>query len=126
MDENLHPLAREGIRLFNAGAFFEAHEALEKAWLESPAPIRNLYRGLLQAAVVCLHLERGNLRGALKVYRRSLKWLEPWPEVVAGIAVGRLRREMAACIQAARTSGTAAFSKADCPRIRLHFGDIPS
>ncbi|HEB64362.1 MAG TPA: DUF309 domain-containing protein, partial [Chloroflexi bacterium] len=117
---------REGIRLFNAGAFFEAHEALETAWLESPAPIRNLYRGLLQAAVVCLHLERGNLRGALKVYRRSLKWLEPWPEVAAGIAVGRFRREMQTCIQAARAAGPAEFSKAVCPRIQNADSALPT
>ena len=32
----IHPQAAEGLRLFNTGEYFEAHEALEVAWLEEP------------------------------------------------------------------------------------------
>ncbi len=105
LEEGLHPRAVEGFRCFNAGTFFEAHEALEDAWRETSAPLRGLYRGVLQAAVVYLHLQRGNLRGALKVYRRSRKWLEPWPEEVAGVEVGQLRRDLARVMEAAACGG---------------------
>src|SRR6185503_4609752 len=50
----LHPQAAEGLRLFNAGKYFEAHEALEDAWNEEAGPVRDLYRGVLQIAVVYL------------------------------------------------------------------------
>ena len=87
---------QRGIALINRGEYFEAHEVLEAAWRAEPGPIRELYRGLLQAAVAAYHLERGNWRGAWKVAGRALRHLTPWPEVVLGIDVAALRRDVAA------------------------------
>jgi predicted metal-dependent hydrolase len=89
----LHPQAIEGIRLFNSGRYFEAHEALEHAWKEEKGKIRELYRGILQVAVVYLHITRKNYNGAIKVYGRSIKWLKDWPEICRGVDVGMLRRD---------------------------------
>src|SRR5574342_1166911 len=86
----LHPRAADGLRLFNAGEYFEAHEALEDAWNAEPGKVRNLYRGILQVAVVYLHITRRNYSGALKVYERSKKWLKDWPAECRGIDVARL------------------------------------
>lgn len=88
----LHPQAVEGLRLFNAGEYFEAHEALEDAWNAETGKVRNLYRGILQIAVVYLHITRGNYDGALKVYGRSQKWISSWPDICRGIHVEELRR----------------------------------
>lgn len=87
----IHPQAAEGLRLFNAGEYFEAHEALETAWNEERGAVRDLYRGILQIAVTYLHIRRGNYAGAVKVYARSQRWLRNWPEVCRGIRVGELR-----------------------------------
>jgi hypothetical protein len=92
-DAPLHPQAAEGLRLFNAGEYFEAHEALEDAWNQEKGKIRNLYRGILQIAVVYLHITRGNYNGAVKVYARSQKWMKGWAEVCRGIYVEQLRRD---------------------------------
>jgi len=89
----LHPRAAEGLRLFNAGEYFEAHEALEDAWNEETGRVRDLYRGILQIAVVYLHITRGNYNGAVKVYARSQKWLNDWANVCRGIEVKRLRHD---------------------------------
>jgi rubrerythrin len=94
----LHPRAADGLRLFNAGEYFEAHEALEDAWNAEKGPVRDLYRGILQVAVVYLHITRRNYNGAVKVYGRSQKWLKDWPEVCRGIEVGKLRRDAKATI----------------------------
>jgi predicted metal-dependent hydrolase len=94
----LHPKAIEGLDLFNRRSYFEAHESLEAAWREDPTPIRDLYRGILQVAVVYLHIARGNFPGAIKVYQRSQKWLTPWPERCRGIEVGQLRRDLETAI----------------------------
>ncbi len=88
----LHPSAVEGLRLFNNGKYFEAHEALETAWLEERGKIRDLYRGILQVGVAYLHITRGNYNGAIKVYGRSLKWLRDWSPICRGIYVEELRR----------------------------------
>ena len=41
-DQPLHPKALEGLRLFNAEKYFEAHEELELAWREEKGKIREL------------------------------------------------------------------------------------
>jgi len=90
----LHPNAREGILLFNEGKYFEAHEELETAWRAETGKIRNLYQGILQAAVTCLHITRGNYQGAVKVYGRSMKWLNDWPNHCRGVDVRKLRVDL--------------------------------
>ncbi len=92
--DRLHPKAIEGLELFNEGKYWRAHEALEAAWREERGPIRELYRGILQAAVVYLHVSRFNYPGAVKVYSRCLRWLNPWPDNCRGVEVGRLRQDL--------------------------------
>lgn len=87
----IHPKAIDGMKLFNSGNFFEAHEDLEIAWLAEKGEIRNLYRGILQIGVMYLHITRGNYNGAVKLYDRSMKWLKAWPDVCMGIQVGKLK-----------------------------------
>ena len=87
----LHPQARKGLQLFNAGDYFEAHEELEDAWNAEQGDARNLYRGILQTAVVYLHITRGNYKGAVKVYIRSEKWIADLPDICKGIHLGELR-----------------------------------
>jgi hypothetical protein len=53
-----------GVRFFNDGDFFEAHEVWEGLWLETSGPERRFYQGLIQAAVALYHFGNGNLRGA--------------------------------------------------------------
>lgn len=95
----LPPQAVEGFRLFNAGRYFEAHEALEEAWSAEKGRIRELYRGILQIAVFYLHILRGNYPGAVKVYARSQKWLGDWPAVCRGVHVDELRANAEMVIQ---------------------------
>ncbi len=106
----LHPKAVEGLELINSGRYFEAHESLEAAWREETGPIRELYRGILQAAVVYLHITRGNYPGAVKVYQRSQKWLKLWPESCRGIEVGQLRRDLDNAIGEVRLLGPDAIT----------------
>jgi hypothetical protein len=101
----LHPHAAEGLRLFNERKFFEAHEALEAAWLEETGKVRDLYRGILQVGVAYLHITRGNYDGAVKVYGRSLKWMKGWPNVCRGIGVEELRRDAERAIEEVKHLG---------------------
>ncbi len=91
---SLPPKVIEGLELFNRGHYWEAHEALEAAWRAESGPVRELYRGVLQAGVVYLHITRQNYAGAAKVYRRSQKWLTLWPDICRGIAIGQLQKDL--------------------------------
>lgn len=68
-----------GIELFNAGQFFESHEVLEGIWLKSEGVERELLHALIQSAAALHHFQRGNLKGALNVYRRARNKLATLP-----------------------------------------------
>jgi uncharacterized protein len=54
----------QGVGLFNAGRFFEAHEEWERLWLSSKEPAKSFLQGMIQIAAAFHHYDRGNLRGA--------------------------------------------------------------
>jgi len=59
MDERLDL----GIREFNEGRYFEAHDILEEFWQGYREPDRILLKALIHAAVGFYHLDNGNLKG---------------------------------------------------------------
>jgi predicted metal-dependent hydrolase len=85
---------RRGLELFNTRQYFLAHEALEEAWLVERGPIRDLYKGVLQAGVTYLHIQRENYRGAIKVYQRAALYLAQYPDHCCGLNVAQLRIDL--------------------------------
>ena len=79
-----------GIEQFNRREYFECHETLEAAWNAEPAPVRTLYKGILQVGVGCYHLLRHNYRGAVLKLRTGADYLEPFAPRCMGVEVGRL------------------------------------
>ncbi|HYK83348.1 MAG TPA: DUF309 domain-containing protein [Gemmatimonadales bacterium] len=65
--------------LFNAGAFWEAHEALETVWRsiikDGDAAAAHVWQGLIQAAAALLHQRRGNRHGVRALGRAALEKL---------------------------------------------------
>lgn len=109
----LSPQAVEGFHLFNAGRYFEAHEALEEAWNAEKGKVRDLYRGILQIAVTYLHITRGNYPGAVKVYARSQKWLKDWAPVCRGVYVDELKANAETVIREVERLGAAGINRFD-------------
>lgn len=91
----------EGLRLFSAGDWFEAHEVLEALWREQPAGEGRLFlQGLIQLAVSLEHWRRGNARSARGQWEKGRKKLEQLPGVYEGLALGRLLDDFAAFYRA--------------------------
>jgi predicted metal-dependent hydrolase len=86
-----------GIVLFNRGDFFEAHEVWEALWMDTPAPEKRFYQGLIQAAVGLCHFCNGNLRGAAKLYASSRAYMERYGAHCLGLDTGQFWRQMARC-----------------------------
>ncbi len=113
----------EGIRLFNARAFFEQHEALEEAWLAEPGPVRDLYRGILQIGVGFYHLERQNFRGARNLLTYGMDRLAPFEPSCRGVDVRSLRAAALRCRDELERLGrerVADFDMDLIPRVRVH------
>lgn len=86
----------QGLREFNAGAYYDAHETLEHAWNEETGPVRDTYRAILQVAVAYYQIQRGNYNGALKMFLRMVQWFAPLPDTCQGIDIAGLRADAAA------------------------------
>ena len=93
--EPLAALAKEGIALFNQGAYYQCHDALEAAWRADASAARELYRAILQVGIAYYQIERGNYRGAAKMLLRVRQWLTPLPPVCRGVNIASLRQNVA-------------------------------
>ena len=91
--ESLPPLGLEAVALFNTGEYHAQHDLFEELWRQTQSPVRDLYQGTLQVGIAYYQITRGNHRGALKMLRRSAKWLAPLPDVCQGIDIKQLRED---------------------------------
>ena len=71
--ERERELFLRGLRLFNEGDFFEAHEVWEDAWWPAEGERRLFYQALIQTAVGIEQFRRRNPAGAVLLYRRALE-----------------------------------------------------
>lgn len=69
-------LFEKGCIYFNAGDYFEAHEAWEEIWIDAYGPRRFFLQGLIQAAVALHHAGNQNWAGTRKLSASALDYLE--------------------------------------------------
>jgi hypothetical protein len=97
---------RRGIEHFNAGRYFQAHEAWEEAWHPAPEPERDFWQGITQVAVGLTHRQRGNARGSATLLRRGAKKLKRYGEAHFGVPVARIARYADATADLIERDGT--------------------
>ncbi len=112
-NEPLPHHAVQGLKKFNQGKYFEAHDLLELAWVEDQSPGRDLYRAILQVSVAYYQILRGNYNGAAKMFLRVRKWIDPLPDSCRGINIKKLRQEARAINQAMIALGPENISEID-------------
>ena len=82
---------QEGIDLFNAGHYWEAHEAWEREWMpDRKGPDSGFYKGLIQVAAGCLHYTRRNRRGAVNKWTSGAGYLRPYLPSHRGVSLAPL------------------------------------
>jgi predicted metal-dependent hydrolase len=84
----------EGIRLFNAGEFWHAHEQWEACWMGSPEPAKTFYQGIIQAAAALVHWKKGNPRGLRRNWEKGRPKLVALPGTMHGLDLRRLIVDM--------------------------------
>ncbi|MFP4636737.1 MAG: DUF309 domain-containing protein [Nitriliruptoraceae bacterium] len=78
-----------GVRLWGEHRYFEAHECLEEVWHAAPAEDADLWQGVIQIAVACVHVQRENPDGAVTLFRRAADRLGGYPQGHRGVDVAR-------------------------------------
>src|SRR5271155_4575342 len=77
----------EGLRLYDAGEFFAAHEAWESVWLGLREPEKTFLQGLIQGTAAFYQFQRNNQLGTIRLLQAALRRLERYPEDFGGISV---------------------------------------
>jgi uncharacterized protein len=114
---------RRGAALFDAGRFWEAHEAWEEAWLEEDGDVRLFLQGLIQVAAG-YHKATVQLQpnGCVKLLGSGLSKLEPMPAEFLGVALARFRPEVERTLVEARrwqSGEVASFPDRLIPKLSL-------
>jgi len=92
--------AARGVALYNAGRFWEAHEALEVVWRATASPERQCWQGLILAAAAMLHRERGNRHGLLTQGGLAIRKLSgPVPRAFP-VETARFVQALRRCVEA--------------------------
>ncbi|MBS0656907.1 MAG: DUF309 domain-containing protein [Verrucomicrobia bacterium] len=77
--------------LFNAREYYEAHDVLEDLWLASrDQPDALFYKGLIQLAGAFVHLQKGRLSPAARLFALAQKNLSLYPDQHHQLAVGQV------------------------------------
>ncbi|MGA3294091.1 MAG: DUF309 domain-containing protein [Candidatus Acidiferrales bacterium] len=109
---------QRGIAHFNAGEFFEAHEAWEELWLAVPGPEKAFLQGLIQLAAAFHHHGRGNPRGAKSLLVAGLAKLAGFPDNHGGLELAKLRTQAGQWARALEGGEEPAARR--LPQIHLH------
>jgi predicted metal-dependent hydrolase len=120
------PELKEGAVLFDAGRFWDAHEAWERVWKRLPkgSDERRFYQGLILLAAAFLHRDRArtaperSTRPALRCYRSAMEKLEGLPDETLGLDLAGHRRAAAGCF-APLAEGGDASEWPPAPALRL-------
>ncbi|HKV41283.1 MAG TPA: DUF309 domain-containing protein [Blastocatellia bacterium] len=84
----------EGIELFNARRYYDAHEVWEEIWLRAEGQEKLFYQLLIQIAVALHHYERGNSLGVRGTYRRAAAKFSSLPGTFMSVDLAGFDREV--------------------------------
>lgn len=87
-----------GMDLYNAGQYWECHEALEDVWLDARPADKVFLQGLIQAsAAFHKYLVQKNAVGAIKLLTRSLNKLTGYGDDYLGLDMGPFKQGLSNC-----------------------------
>jgi uncharacterized protein len=110
---------REGIRLFNAGRYFESHEALEEYYRRAEETDKPFVEALVQlAAALRLARDFDETKGPARMARQALIRLENYRPAYLGIKVAGLMQAMEIWANETDKGGKSA---APAPKIGMRF-----
>ncbi len=122
MDERFY----EGIREFNEGRFFEAHDILEDLWHGYREPDRVFLQALIHSAVGFYHLENDNFKGAWSQFSKACLKIEPYRPEYWGVKVELLYaslKDQLKILEAIDRVGKREIEFPERPRIQLTSGN---
>lgn len=84
----------DGVRLFDAGHYWHAHEQWERCWLASTGREALFFKAIIQAAAALVKWQQGNTRGLRLNWAKSRSRLDALPDVFHGLDLAALRNTL--------------------------------
>jgi hypothetical protein len=84
----------EGIRLFNQGHYWHAHEQWERCWLQSDGDDAVFYKAIIQATAALVKWRQGNAVGLARNWAKSCAHLDLLPLHYLGLDLVDLRTQI--------------------------------
>lgn len=84
----------EGVRLFNEGHYWHAHEQWERCWLVAEGEDERFYKAIIQAAAALVKWQQGNSRGLARNWAKSRSRLVTLPDQYRGLDLAALRARL--------------------------------
>lgn len=94
----IDPKYAAGARLFNAGHWWEAHEAWEAPWMQAAGPERAFLQALILLAAA-LHKRWAHGSLAHRNFHKALRYLDALPAEYGGVDLKQLRTEVWAALE---------------------------
>lgn len=91
----------EGIRLFNAGHYWHAHEQWEQCWLRAEGLDATFYQAIIQAAAALVKWRQGNRTGLARNWAKSRARLDVLPPRYLGLDLARVRAQIDSIVSGA-------------------------
>ena len=107
----------QGIRRWNEGRFFEAHEVWENAWRAAAGDKRSFYQGLIQFAVGLLKLQRGQPEATLKLCELAREKWARLPAVFLGLDCSEFRSKLDIVLAPPQMGDPNRQAKPNCDRL---------
>ncbi|NTU81537.1 MAG: DUF309 domain-containing protein [Chloroflexales bacterium] len=85
---------RAGIRLFNEGHYWHAHEQWEACWLVATGEEARFYKAIIQAAAALVKWQQGNPRGLALNWAKGRARLLTFPDHYRGLDLAALRASL--------------------------------
>ncbi|NIR49716.1 DUF309 domain-containing protein [candidate division KSB1 bacterium] len=104
-------LFQQGVKYFNNGYFFEAHDTFEELWLDEREESKVFYQGLVQLSTGFYHLVMKNLKGAESQLTKGLQKLSKYEPKYENIDVSELIRQVKTCLERIRETGNGGFHR---------------
>ena len=126
-DQDEARLFHEGISLFNAGEWFEAHEVWEDIWHMAYGIKHDFYQGMIQCAVALEHYRRSNPRGVVSLYKSYQKKFAGVPDPFMGLEVKAFLKRMHEVLEPVITAsplpekGQIKLDPSQAPKIELSY-----
>lgn len=115
-------LLRLGADLYNAGYYWNAHEAWEEVWLEADRGLRNFYQGLIQVSAAFVHITNNRYPGGVRLLSSGIAKLENYRPATLGVELSTFLEEAKAArdqVVALGENGLRQFDRALIPRLHV-------